>query len=105
MKKQSAFLPCIILMMVLLTVPGLATGRQESRSERLIFFMNYPYQIWSDDFTKIHLTLLKPDFQPAKGAIVKVNDKEMGKTDANGVCIFDSITNRVIRQATCFQLS
>jgi len=55
----------------------------------LILIINYPYQIWSNDPTKIHLTLLKPDFKPAIGAVVKVDEKKVGKTDKNGVLIFD----------------
>jgi hypothetical protein len=55
----------------------------------LIMIINYPYQIWSEDPTKIHVTLLKPDFSPAAGAEVTVNGKIVGKADPNGICIFD----------------
>lgn len=63
------------------------TGKMEK--EQLILIINYPYQIWSNDPTKIHLTLFKPDFTPANGAEVTVNEKPVGKADKNGVCIFD----------------
>ncbi len=59
--------------------------------EPLVLVINYPYQIWSNDPTKIHLTLFKPDFSPARGARVSVNEKFMGKTDKHGVCIFDYV--------------
>ncbi|MBN1410870.1 MAG: hypothetical protein JW969_08485 [Spirochaetales bacterium] len=51
--------------------------------------MNYPYQIYSNDPTKIHVTIFTPDFKPAYGARVTVNNREVGRTDSNGVCIFD----------------
>ena len=57
--------------------------------ERLVLIINYPYQIWSEEPTKIHLTLFKPDFKPAVGAEVTVNDRPVGQADENGVCIFD----------------
>ncbi len=60
-----------------------------TESRRLLLVINYPYQIWSEDPTKIHVTLLKPDFSPAAGARVWVNDKEVGQADGNGICIFD----------------
>jgi hypothetical protein len=63
--------------------------KDKDRIEPLVLIINYPYQIWSNDPTKIHLTLLKPDFRPAKNAIVTVDEKKVGKTDKNGVCIFD----------------
>jgi hypothetical protein len=59
--------------------------------EPLVLVINYPYQIWSNDPTKIHLTLFKPDFKPAYGAKVTVNGKLVGKADKNGVCIFDYV--------------
>lgn len=63
--------------------------KDKEKIEPLVLIINYPYQIWSNDPTKIHLTLLKPDFKPAKNAQVMVNEKKVGKTDKNGVCIFD----------------
>lgn len=65
--------------------------RQSKSKEKvqLVMFMNYPYQIYSNDPTKIHVTLFKPDFKPAKGAKVSVNKKFVGKTDKNGILIFD----------------
>ncbi len=59
------------------------------KKEQLILIINYPYQIWSDAPTKIHLTLFRPDFKPAVGAEVTVNDQPVGNADENGVCIFD----------------
>jgi len=59
--------------------------------EPLVLVINYPYQIWSNDPTKIHLTLFKPDFTPAKGAKIAINDKTIGKADKNGVFIFDFV--------------
>ena len=55
----------------------------------LVLVINYPYQITGSAMTKIHTTLLKPDFKPAAGAVVKVNGKKMGTADENGTCIFD----------------
>ncbi|MBU1077747.1 MAG: hypothetical protein KKH98_10665 [Spirochaetes bacterium] len=57
--------------------------------KQLVLFMNYPYQIYSNDPTKIHVTLFKPDFKPAEGAVVRVNNKTVGKADKNGILIFD----------------
>ena len=62
---------------------------EKMKKESLILIINYPYQIWSNDPTKIHLTLFKPDFKPAIGAVVKIDKKEVGKTNKNGVLIFD----------------
>ena len=64
-------------------------GGKVMKEEPLILIINYPYQIWSSDPTKIHLTLFKPNFKPAVGAVVKVDKKRVGKTDKNGVLIFD----------------
>jgi hypothetical protein len=64
-------------------------GDNEMKNEQLVLVINYPYQIWSSEPTKIHLTLFKPDFTPAAGAKVTVNKKVVGKADKNGVCIFD----------------
>ena len=58
---------------------------------QLLMFINYPYQIWSDDPTKIHLTMFLPDFTPAENALVKVNGKVVGEADENGTCIFDYV--------------
>ncbi len=66
-------------------------GEDGMKKQQLILIINYPYQIWSNDPTKIHLTLFKPDFIPARGAKVVVNGKSVGKADKNGVCIFDYI--------------
>jgi len=63
--------------------------KETIKNEQLVLIINYPYQIWSNDPTKIHITLFKPDFTPAVGAEVKINDKPVGKADKNGVCIFD----------------
>ncbi len=64
-------------------------SKPKEKVQQLVMFMNYPYQIYSNDPTKIHVTLFKPDFKPAKGAKVSVNKKFVGKTDKNGVLIFD----------------
>jgi len=64
-------------------------SREKMKKEQLVLIINYPYQIWSNEPTKIHLTLFKPDFKPAVGAEVSVNDQPVGKADENGVCIFD----------------
>jgi len=76
-----------------LLFPSLLYGqdkeKSEEKSEPLVLIINYPYQIWASDSTKIHLVLLKPDFIPARGAEVKIGDKVIGKADDNGVCIFD----------------
>ena len=58
---------------------------------RLALVMNYPYQITGEGKTKIHLTLFTPEFEPAAGAVVKVNDKKVGVADENGTCIFDYV--------------
>ncbi|MBN1798287.1 MAG: hypothetical protein JW822_06905 [Spirochaetales bacterium] len=71
-----------------LTTPG-NTDEPIKETKQLILIINYPYQIWSNDPTKIHVTLFKPDFSPAAGAHVEVNEKTVGTTDSNGVCIFD----------------
>lgn len=91
MKRTTIFIFCIIILTFI--SPSLfAKGDQEVKEEaQLACVINYPYQIWSDEPTKIHVTLFLPDFTPAKGAIVKVNDKEMGKADKNGTCIFDFV--------------
>jgi hypothetical protein len=81
-----------IMFLILPAVFVFSSGKQEIKEEnRLVMVINYPYQIWSADPTKIHLTLFKPDFSPAKGAEVKVNDKVFGRSDTNGVCIFDYV--------------
>ena len=64
-------------------------SREKMKKEQLVLIINYPYQIWSNEPTKIHLTLFKPDFKPAVGAEVSVNEQPVGKADENGVCIFD----------------
>jgi len=64
-------------------------SREKMNKEQLILIINYPYQMWSGEATKIHLTLFKPAFRPAVGAEVSVNDQPVGKADENGVCIFD----------------
>ncbi len=58
---------------------------------RLALVMNYPYQITGEGKTKIHVTLFTPEFEPAAGAVVKVNDKEVGVADDSGTCIFDYV--------------
>ena len=68
---------------------GQEISREKMKKEQLVLIINYPYQIWSNEPTKIHLTLFKPDFKPAVGAEVTVNDQLVGKADENGVCIFD----------------
>ncbi len=60
-------------------------------ANQILMFINYPYQIWSDDPTKIHLTMFLPDFTPAENALVKVNGKVVGEADENGTCIFDFV--------------
>ena len=92
-------IPVFVLAMLvgLGTIPsddGLAgeRGRKVKASKQpLILVMNYPYQITGAGKTKIHTTLFKPDFTPAAGAVVKVNGKQVGKADDNGVCIFDYV--------------
>ena len=83
-------------------------------SNQLLMFINYPYQIWSDDPTKIHLTMFYPDFTPAENALVKVNGKIVGEADENGTCIFDfipgsakthQITAEVKKDGKTFKLS
>ena len=62
---------------------------QKPKNGSLILFMNYPYEIAGDGVTKIHVTLLTPDFRPAAGAKVTVNGKAMATADRNGTAIFD----------------
>jgi len=72
---------------------GLMAGERSGKGKRkpLILVINYPYQITGSARTLIHVTLFKPDFKPAAGAVVKVNGKEVGKADKNGTCIFDYV--------------
>ncbi len=63
--------------------------RKKIKTNPLVLVINYPYQIWSNDPTKIHLSLFKPNFKPAVAAKVSVNKKFIGKTDKNGILIFD----------------
>ncbi len=91
MKNLSKQLIILLLSMVIcscLTTPD-NTDEDIKETKALILIINYPYQIWSNDPTKIHVTLLKPDFSPAAGAHVEVNEKTVGKADSNGICIFD----------------
>ena len=63
--------------------------KEKVKVEPLVMVINYPYQIWSTSPTKIHVTLFKPDFTPAKDAVVKINGKELGKANEHGVFIFE----------------
>ncbi|MBN1696390.1 MAG: hypothetical protein JW881_02645 [Spirochaetales bacterium] len=82
----------LLVVFLLSAFNSYATGQQEIKEEsRLVMIINYPYQIWSTDPTKIHVTLFKPDFSPAGKAEVKVNGKVVGRSDKNGVCIFDYV--------------
>ena len=64
-------------------------AKARAKTQPLVLVINYPYQITGSATTKIHTTLLKPDFTPAAGAVVKVNGKQVGTADENGTCIFD----------------
>ncbi len=93
MKKQSKLFYLLIGLVYFIVFQSVVINT-EAKSKKLsdkqlIMFMNYPYQIWSNDPTKIHLTLLKQDFTPAHGAAVTVDGQSVGRTDENGVCIFD----------------
>ncbi len=77
-----------VLSAFLLAPPASAQDRKEP-ADALHLVMNYPYQIWATGTTRIHVCLYTPDFRPAKGAKVTVNDKEVGTADEHGVCIFD----------------
>lgn len=93
----------LLFLMPLALIPMLSTDSYSQDPERedmdkekpefepLVIVINYPYQIWSNDPTKIHVTLFKPDFTPAYGAKVTVNGKFVGKADKHGVCIFDYV--------------
>ena len=61
------------------------------KTERLALVMNYPYQITGEGKTRIHVVLFTPDFEPAAGAVVKVNGKKVGVADEHGTCIFDYV--------------
>ena len=69
-------------------IPGNSPA-QNSGDDQLNAVLNYPYQITGSGITKIHLCLFKPDFTPAKGAEVTVNQKPAGTADENGVVIFE----------------
>ena len=89
-KVISAFIITILIIPLLSTDTYCKKpGSEKMKKEPLILIINYPYQIYSNDPTKIHLTLFKPDFTPAKGAKVTVNGKSVGEADKNGVCIFE----------------
>ena len=68
---------------------GKEPDKNKAAPKPLVLIINYPYQIWHTDTSKIHVVLFTPHFKPAAGAVVKVAGKEVGKTDDNGVCIFD----------------
>ncbi len=80
---------CIMIMVFSCLTPGNEQNTGEKEDQPLILIINYPYQIWSDDPTKIHVTLFKQDFTPAVSAQVKVDGTRVGTTDGNGTCIFD----------------
>jgi uncharacterized protein YfaS (alpha-2-macroglobulin family) len=84
-------LPLLLIPLLTTDTYSQKTGEEEMKKEPLVLVINYPYQIYSNDPTKIHVTLFKPDFTPAKGAKVVVNKKDVGKADKNGVCIFDYV--------------
>ncbi|MBN2443793.1 MAG: hypothetical protein JXJ04_20700 [Spirochaetales bacterium] len=92
MRNKTYFLRTHIFLLLFLPIALFANGAGEVTGEnQLVCIINYPYQIWSQSPTKIHVTLFTPDFTPAKGAVVKVNDKDVGKADKNGTCIFDFV--------------
>lgn len=68
----------------------LASSCAESQEIKpLVCVVNYPFQIWNDAPTKIHLCLFKPDFSPAAKARVEVDGRHVGMSDRDGACIFD----------------
>ncbi|MBN2532361.1 MAG: hypothetical protein JXB88_05690 [Spirochaetales bacterium] len=92
MKTRTNFLFYTCILSFLFSPFIFAGGNREVKDEgQLVCVINYPYQIWSEEPTKIHVTLFKPDFTPAKGAIVEVNSNKVGKADKNGTCIFDFV--------------
>ena len=87
-----AVLSLSLALVTLVALPGEAREKKsKKRSKNLILVINYPYQITGSASTKIHATLFKPDFVPAKGARVTVNGKKVCTPDANGTCIFDYV--------------
>ena len=73
---------------------GLFAGPRDGEKavrKPLVLVINYPYQITGSAKTQIHVALFKPDFKPAAGAVVKVNDKKVGTADENGTCIFEYV--------------
>ncbi len=73
----------------ILVIFGFGEILMAQEAKPLVSVINYPYQIYAANSTKIHLCLFKPDFTPAVGAIVTVQGKEVGRTDLNGTLIFD----------------
>jgi hypothetical protein len=95
MLLQYRILAALALSLALLVMTALPVEAREKKSKKrrknLILVINYPYQITGSASTKIHATLFKPDFVPAKGAKVTVNGKVVCVPDANGTCIFDYV--------------
>ncbi|MBN2736530.1 MAG: hypothetical protein JXR70_06075 [Spirochaetales bacterium] len=88
MKKYAiSFLPLFFS----LSAFSLGQAEVTDFDDSLIMVINYPYQIWSQDSTKIHTTFFMPDFKPAKGAEVFVDGRFIGRSDGNGVMIFDLV--------------
>ncbi len=59
-----------------------------SAKKPLALVVNYPYQIAGDGKTFIHVVLHTPDMKPARGAVVRVDGKEVCRADEHGTCIF-----------------
>jgi len=92
----------LIFVSALMVVLGLTAAPQgdgvaradpadQPKTGRLALVMNYPYQITGEGRTRIHVTLFTPGFEPAAGAVVTVNGKEVGVADEHGTCIFDYV--------------
>lgn len=63
----------------------------DDAAEELSMVINYPYQITGSGKTRIHVCLFKPDFTPAGGAEVRINNEPGGTADSNGIVIFDYV--------------
>lgn len=89
--KQTLSHVFLLVCFLLFFYNALEAQRKNKKIEPLISVINYPYQIYAANSTKIHLCLFKPDFTPAVGAKVTVEGKEIGTADQHGTLIFDYV--------------
>lgn len=75
------------LALLLASADGLAQD-DDDEGQDLQLVVDYPYELWNNSGTKIHLVVFNRNFVPVRGAQVLLKGKQLGRTNGHGTFIF-----------------